>query len=252
MCTIFFAVNEHKKYPLIILGNRDESYNRPSMGIHVWDDKNIIAGKDLKDGGIWMGMNKEGKIGFLTNFRNIGLIDSNKKSRGHLLNRFLTANNKIHDFALYLHRDKDSFNPFNLVYGDLNNLFYYSNILDENVEIDDGIHGLSNAFLDTEWNKVTSGKKNLKDLLSINQITESSLFKILDDTTKSWNNLPTDTGMSKKEEHHLSSTFVAGNHYGTVFQTVILVDINNNITIYEKYLIDNRWHSKKICFTIVL
>ena len=252
MCTIFFAINEHKKYPLIILGNRDESYTRPSMGIHIWDDKNIIAGKDLKEGGIWMGMNKEGKIGFLTNFRNMGLIDSSKKSRGRLLNKFLTADNKINDFALYLHKNKDSFNPYNIVYGDLNNLFYYSNILDENIEIDDGVHGLSNAFLDTDWDKITSGKKKLEDLLSSNEVTESNLFEILGDTTKSWNNLPVDTGLSKKEEYHLSSTFITGNHYGTVFQTVLLVDTNNNITIYEKRLVGNCWHSKKICFPVVL
>ncbi|MEA3423125.1 MAG: NRDE family protein [Bacillota bacterium] len=252
MCTILFAINEHEKYPLIILGNRDESYSRPSMSIHVWNDKNIIAGKDLKDGGIWMGMNKEGKIGFLTNFRNKNLIDSSKKSRGHILNKFLSTDNEIRDFAFYLHKYKDSFNPFNIVYGDLNNLFYYSNILDETIEIGDGIHGLSNAFLDTDWKKVISGKKKLRDLLSKNEITKSDLFKILDNTTKSWNNLPTDTGMSKKEEHHLSSMFISGNHYGTVFQTVILVDTNNNITIFEKHLVDNCWHSKKICFPVLL
>ncbi len=63
MCLIVFALNQHKDYKLIFAANRDEFYNRPSSPAKFWDDyPNLLAGKDLKEGGTWMGITKEGDI----------------------------------------------------------------------------------------------------------------------------------------------------------------------------------------------
>ncbi|MBN2694184.1 NRDE family protein, partial [bacterium] len=61
MCTIFVGVNQNREYPLVIIGNRDEFTDRPSMHASFWEKyPHILAGKDLKEGGTWMGITKHG------------------------------------------------------------------------------------------------------------------------------------------------------------------------------------------------
>ena len=44
------------KYKLIIAANRDEFMDREASPLHIWNDANdIVAGKDKKEGGTWMG-----------------------------------------------------------------------------------------------------------------------------------------------------------------------------------------------------
>ena len=44
-------------FKLIIASNRDEYYERPTEPLHLWkeDDCDIVAAKDLKGGGTWLG-----------------------------------------------------------------------------------------------------------------------------------------------------------------------------------------------------
>ncbi|HET8963390.1 MAG TPA: NRDE family protein, partial [Chitinophagales bacterium] len=83
MCLINFAFKYHSDYPLIVVANRDEFYNRPTAPLHWWEDKpNILAGRDLKDGGTWMGISKSGKFAALTNYRNPHYKKEKTPSRG--------------------------------------------------------------------------------------------------------------------------------------------------------------------------
>jgi len=70
MCILFAAIEQHPDFPLIIAANRDEFFNRPSQGLHYWEDyPNILAGRDMMAGGSWLGVNYNDRITAVTNFR---------------------------------------------------------------------------------------------------------------------------------------------------------------------------------------
>jgi hypothetical protein len=76
-------------YALLLALNRDELLTRPSQPAHFWsDDPHIFAGRDLVQGGTWLGLSRSGRIGWLTNFRDT-LVDSEAHTRGDLVTDFL-------------------------------------------------------------------------------------------------------------------------------------------------------------------
>nr|WP_252311849.1 NRDE family protein [Sinobaca sp. H24] len=58
MCLLTMSYNMRSDYPLIIAANRDEFFERPTEPLHIWENSPIIAGKDVKLGGTWMGVTK--------------------------------------------------------------------------------------------------------------------------------------------------------------------------------------------------
>ena len=117
MCLIVFALNHHPNYKLIFAANRDEFYNRPSTPANYWDDnKNLLAGKDLKEGGTWMGITKQGTFAAITNYRDLHNLKLNAPSRGNLVKDFLINDNSIESFSENLISTGDSYNGFNLLY----------------------------------------------------------------------------------------------------------------------------------------
>lgn len=51
MCLITFAFQMHPEYPLIVIANRDEFYDRPTAPAQFWADApEILAGRDLLQG----------------------------------------------------------------------------------------------------------------------------------------------------------------------------------------------------------
>ncbi len=251
MCTIYFAYQSHPDFPLILLANRDEAYDRHSIGMHQWPDSDVFSGRDLKDGGIWTGIDKRGYLGFLTNYRDMKAIKLNSKSRGHLITDYLLNRPDEKKFQSTLMESVKDYNLYNLIYGHYSSLIYFSNVTKKITPVLPGIHGLSNHLLDTPWVKVERGKLRLDELLKSKEIpTIDDLFEILDDRTKSYDRLPADTGLSEIEEYHLSSTFIETTRYGTQYQTVIIIDHVGFTQIHEKKLTPKGWLNKKIMFKL--
>ena len=70
MCLILFGWKVHPDYKLILAANRDEFYERPTALADWWEEHpDILAGKDLKAGGSWLGFSRRGKFAALTNYR---------------------------------------------------------------------------------------------------------------------------------------------------------------------------------------
>lgn len=255
MCTIIFAHNAHPKYPFILLGNRDEFKSRPSSPAHFHGSTvDILSGIDLKDGGIWTGISKKGKISFITNYRDFSLIkDTGVKSRGHLGLDYLSGRLSPSDYLKVLEDNRDLYNPYNLIIGDIHSLYYYSNISGDHMKLKEGVHGLSNAFLNSGWYKTEKAKNRLSTILIDNheRITHEDLFKILDDREVPSDDLLPSTGLPLDKERLLSSIFVDSHKYGTVFQTVILVDSDYKVSFYEKCLNSNQiWEFRSFEFKI--
>ena len=128
MCFIVFAYRVHPSYRLIAAANRDEYYERPSAPVAFWEDApQVLAGRDLKEGGTWMGITRGGKFAAITNFRDPRRVKSGAPSRGHLVSDFLRGSESAASYMNKISRSAQKYNGFNLICGDLRDLLVYSN-----------------------------------------------------------------------------------------------------------------------------
>ena len=236
MCLMVFANNYHPDYKLIFAANRDEFYERPSSPVHFRKDDPILAGKDLKDGGTWCGINKNGRFAAITNYRNIKAIKKDAVSRGKIVTDFLTGTSSPELYSKGLANSANQYNGYSFVFGNISELFFFSNQSAKLLKIESGIHGLSNHLIDTPWYNVRRGKELLERAVNKGDNFIEDLFALLSDTTSSPDNELPDTGLDKKTEKSISSIFVETPGYGTRSSSVILIDRNDNVTFVEKSL----------------
>ncbi len=255
MCIIFLAYKKHPQYKLILAGNRDEFYGRPTESARFWDDyHNVLAGRDLEKLGTWLGITKNGRFAAITNYRDHKLLVENPISRGNIIKDYLTAELSPEE---YLERIKDKrslYNPFNVLVGNLEELYYYSNVENKIRELSSGIYGLSNALLDTLWPKVVRGKKRFSEVVDKDKrISIEGIFDVLSDRNMPIEDDLPETGMGKEWERILSPVFIRSDAYGTRSSTVLMMDYNNKVTFIEKSLVDakaNLWDKKEYKFKI--
>lgn len=232
MCLIFVAINYHPVYKLIVASNRDEFYTRKTAAANYWPDyPHVLGGRDLQAGGTWMGMTKSGKISMLTNYRDPKNIRTDAPSRGDLVANYLENNLAPEEYLKNMEPAK--YNGFNLIMGDVDNLWYLSNYKEGVTKLDNGLYGLSNALLDTPWPKVVKGKMKLAPILGKSDLTTDRLMEFLYDTELATENLPS-TGVSADLERALSSIFIKTPNYGSRCSTVVLVDKNNLVKFSER------------------
>ena len=239
MCLILLSYRSHPVYPLILAANRDEFYERPTAQASFQKETpDILAGRDLKDGGTWLGITKTGRIAAITNFRDIRNLKSDAPSRGGLVSEFLCGNENPVEYIQNIRRVSDRYNGFNLILGDRSGLFCFSNTDGVLHEISPGTHGLSNHLLDTPWPKVKRGKGLLSSLISeAENFPPDEIFHILADTSRPADRYLPDTGIGLEWERLLSSTFIQSEIYGTRSSSVIFVDRENNVTFTERIFI---------------
>jgi uncharacterized protein with NRDE domain len=233
MCLITLAYQQHPKYPFILIANRDEFYARPSSGIDYWQDHpNILAGRDLDKMGTWLGLNTEGKICALTNFRDLKTKPTaTLLSRGQLINDYLLSNNIASEHLRSLASNIQNYGACNLLMADQSGLHFSSNrkLIDQQVfhsyiykRLLPGTYGLCNASLDTPWPKLLSAKQQLQDILCNSRVDLQQLKNLLNDKTQAADNMLPNTGISNTWEKSLSSQFIQLNDYGTRAKTIIL------------------------------
>jgi len=126
MCLILLAYNVHPSYRLILAANRDEFYERPSLPADFWkDQKNVLAGRDIKEGGTWLGITKEGKFAAVTNYRDPSTFKSKALSRGRLVSRYLIGKHNAGEYLEDVSLQAGKYNSFNLLIGDDKNIFVF-------------------------------------------------------------------------------------------------------------------------------
>ncbi|HEY3402559.1 MAG TPA: NRDE family protein [Ohtaekwangia sp.] len=235
MCLIFFSLKQHPTYKLIVAANRDEFYNRKTAAAHFWEDHPaILGGRDLEAGGTWMAMNRSGRISLLTNYRDPQNINPHAPSRGQLVSDYLLTNNDAKTYLESIDKNGKVYNGFNLIVGDSESLWYYSNYRKGITEIKPGFYGLSNHLLETPWPKVIRGKEKLKPIFAQKQIDPEQVFDILYDGERAADEKLPDTGLTLERERALSSMFIKTENYGSRCTTVVLVDYNNHVLFSER------------------
>ena len=192
MCIALLST-AHPDYPLILINNRDEFLDRPSARADWWDppSEHVLGGRDLQstERGTWLAITKQGRVAVLTNFREEGVEKARDKSRGGIMNAYLTmlpgSSERPQQFARRLLQDVgvQDVGGFSMVFGELrapssqkqkdkdgsmpglsvlsnrsasaDNLTHIASQIGET-------HGLSNShFGDTSWPKVVHGEKLL-------------------------------------------------------------------------------------------
>jgi uncharacterized protein with NRDE domain len=251
MCLILFAYKVHPKYKLMVAANRDEFYQRPTAPVHFWDDDSgILAGRDLEKMGTWMGVAKSGKFAALTNYRNPMEATEGKHSRGELVANALLYKGDIKGYMESLVKNNDWYPGYNLLAGDGDELYYYSNMGKELITITPGIYGVSNHLLDTEWPKVQAGKEGLAAILNSNQEEYvEPLLTLLQKADQAPDEKLPQTGVSLEWERMLSPMFIKSEGYGTRSSTVMLMS-KQEIHYVERVFSYNEVNTQK--YTIEL
>jgi uncharacterized protein with NRDE domain len=216
MCLILFAHKVHPDYPLVLAANRDESYSRPTQAAAFWrDHPQVYAGRDLEQGGTWLGIARNGRVAAVTNFRDGNAAKTSTRSRGELVTNYLRGSQGPSEYANRVRRDGNSYNGFNLLLGDVDELFYVSNRNGGVTAVAPGVHGLSNSLLNTQ------------DLID-------GLFAALTDRTTAADDTLPNTGVGLPRERTLSSAFIATPSYGTRSSSVLLVNNHGQVVFVER------------------
>lgn len=236
MCLIVFAYDCHPDYRLILGANRDEYRDRPTEPARFWPDApHLLAGRDQQAGGTWLGITTDGKLAAITNYRDPRQQVTDPPSRGTLVAGFLQHRSvTTEEFQHTLYRDGQRFDGFNLLYGTVNDLHYFTNRGGSSGPITPGIHGLSNHLLDTHWPKLTVARSRLKTILQQKTVDPDLIFTALSDPAPFAARLLPDTGIGPERERLLSPIFISDELYGTRSTTVLLIDRNDRVTLMER------------------
>ena len=191
-----------------------------------------------------MGITREGprgpKFAALTNIRAPGEGRANAPSRGELVVDFLKGTLSAAEYLELIAARGDVYNGFNLVLGDRENLYWYSNRAGDDPRngqpLEAGrIYGVSNGLLDAPWPKVTRTKAQFASLLC-QGAPEDAYFEMLADTTRAPDMRLPETGVSLDLERVLSAVCIETAGYGTRTSTVVKLYDNAPAELHERIL----------------
>jgi uncharacterized protein with NRDE domain len=257
MCLILTSWQSHPHYPLVVLANRDEFYERPTDPMHWWEEHpHILAGRDRADvngsSGTWMGITKSGRFAALTNVRAPTEKNPDSRTRGEIAADFLKGRQSPEDFINDSERKFQRYNGFNFLSVDLSlenpGLHWLSNrvLMGDKLRprkvmnpqcLTPGVYGLSNAMLDTPWPKVQHRVGAFAQMLAMDtgDFKKSEQYmRIMQDLTPAPDEYLPQTGLSYEWEKALSSAFIKTEHYGTRSIALIRVRHDGQFEVIEK------------------
>ncbi|MDE8651560.1 NRDE family protein [Novosphingobium album (ex Liu et al. 2023)] len=233
MCVAAIAWAAHPRWRLVAIGNRDEYHQRPAAALARWDDASgIIAGRDLKSGGTWLGVSARGRFALVTNRRGFGDPDPSRASRGALVTDALSGSGAYADPGAV---DLMAFNPFNLILADKGGARFFSNRPEAlRTALARGIYGLSNGALDEPWPKTLQLKAAVLDWLAREDSAFDPLFAALADETLPGIGLHSTQPSEIRREAPDTAPFIRDPVYGTRCSTVVAIDAQGRGSIVER------------------
>lgn len=245
MCLMVFAWRSHPDYPLILAANRDEFYLRRTRPAAWWGHAvSVLAGHDEEAGGTWLGITRRGRFAALTNVRAPTERNPHAPSRGTLV---LSALQSSETPAAWLESNAprmSAYNGLNLLVGDVGpvqdlpaaepRLEYLNNRGGEPARsLPPGVYGLSNAYLDTPWPKVTRAVAGFACSIA-SRVGVEPLMRLLANRDLVRDIELPSTGVPYEWERALSAIQIRANGYGTRASTVLLVRNDGLTTFFER------------------
>lgn len=219
MCVAAVAWNAHPRWRLVVAANRDEFHERPTAPLTLWDD-GTIAGRDLRAGGTWLGVNRAGRFALVTNHRIEGFPKPDRLTRGGLVTGWLNGE----DLG-----DTAAMNPFNLITAGPDGLRFDTNWPLSGEDLPLGVHGISNGPFDHPWPKAKQLCGALSSWLHGDAGFEPLFAALRNETARE----PVDSRRTDPEPR-LSGVFIKDPIYGTRCSTVITVDATGLGRIIER------------------
>ncbi len=232
MCLIVLAWRPGHALPLVVAANRDEFHERPSQPLGRWADApQVLAGRDLLAGGTWMGITPAGRFAALTNIR-AGGQPLGRRSRGKLVEDFLRGDDSPEGYLGELAGQLQDYTGFNLLVGDGQALWYLNSQQGAPQRLESGVHGLSNAGLNTPWPKLERALAAFR--ASLARPTAEALLELLGDRQQASDDRLPATGVPLEWERLLSSVFIASREYGTRSSTALLRQADGQLLMVER------------------
>jgi len=224
MCLVIFAHQCSPQYPLVVSANRDEFHARATEPSHFWPEQpQVLAGRDLEQGGTWMGTTRTGRFAAITNLRDPARTAPAPRSRGALILNFLAGEASPEAYLAEIRAEADQYAGFNLVVGDLQSLWIFSNSQGSGdpKALAPGLYGLSNAALNTPWPKVTLGKSALAGSLENSTLSHAELATAVHDRGLARPEELANHGLTGEMDQALSAQFITAGVYGTRSTTTL-------------------------------
>lgn len=238
MCLVALSAGQSRRFPLVVAANRDEYRDRPSAALTWWrpwpDGPEVLSGRDLRSGGTWLALTRQGRLAMVTNVRTGAPADPDAPSRGQIPLAWLKAEVAVDRFWPWL--CLQGFAPFNLLALDASQaqsdggIFWMSNCADMALRLQPGLHGLSNAAqINAPWPKVERLKSAMAHAVAEETSAEAlarRLWVALEDRTLADEAVLPFTGVSLATERMLSAAFVESpdHRYGTCSSTIVVLE----------------------------
>ncbi|MGG1943513.1 NRDE family protein [Trinickia sp. NRRL B-1857] len=231
MCLIVFdwRPNAETGALLTLTANRDEFFARASAPLDWWDDApSVLAGRDLVGAGTWLGLSRDGRFAALTNHRDPRAFRTDAPTRGALVADYLTGPHRAPlDYLDDIAKRGAAYNGFNVIVGDFarRELGWYCNRADTApCLLPAGVHGISNAVLDTPWPKLVRKRAELGALVDGDDAPGlDTLIELMRDPRVAADEALPSTGISLERERALSAAFIETPDYGTRGTTALRV-----------------------------
>src|SRR5262245_28951819 len=149
MCTLALYFQCFAQYPMVAVANRDEHFDRPSAApSQLQTSPKIIAGKDLRAGGTWLGVNEFGLMAGILNRRTNGnaFPATVARSRGLLCWDLLNCQSAT-AARTFVEAHERRYNPFTVVFADLKEAYvsYNDDVKIITRPLEPGLHVFSSA-----------------------------------------------------------------------------------------------------------
>jgi uncharacterized protein with NRDE domain len=224
MCVLAFAWRAREECPLVAIANRDEFHARPAAPLARWDS-GILAGRDLRSGGTWLGVGPNGRFVALTNLRSDTAPDPAAPSRGGLVTALLEGVAEPAAVAV------DAYSPFTLVSLAAGQAWLLSNRPEPTrIALEPGIHGLTNGPFDRPWPKLAGLEAALAAWLARGEPDPEPLFAALADER---------VPQGAFDEATALPAFIRRPVYGTRCSTVVTVNAQGQGRIVERRFAEN-------------
>lgn len=235
MCLLVLAYRVLADYPLLLAANRDEFYDRPAAAARFWPEAPwLLAGRDLLAGGSWLGVSRDGRFAAVTNYREARTATPPPRSRGDLARDYLLGQVGSADYVQSLPTHAADYAGFNLLCGDRQDLWWYSNRGGPPQRLAPGIYGLSNDLLDTPWPKVQASKAALAGLCADGAASTGVLMDLLQDRRTHPANTDPALGLDAALARALSAIFIETPRYGTRCSTVLRMGADGRAEFVER------------------
>jgi uncharacterized protein with NRDE domain len=151
MCTLALYFKVFPGHSIVVAANRDEHYDRPSAPpAIIGTSPTIVAGRDLRAGGTWLGINEYGLLVGILNRRQqpASVAQDAYRSRGLLCLELLRLREVAELDQVFLDLVPADYQPFTVICADTDRacVGYNSNQTTERIGLSDGLHVFRNSF----------------------------------------------------------------------------------------------------------